>query len=220
MMKKRIFPLLLCLAFLLTLSIAVSAQEVPDLQKHGTITFLITWEGENLEGGSLCLYRVGTIREDAGNYSFSLIPQLADSGLSLEDPNDPALAQALASYIHSLEGTTVPIREGKAEFADVAPGLYLVVQAEATEGFSPMAPFLISMPRYENGAYVTEVTARPKASLETIPTEPEETRPTEPSEPDLPQTGQLNWPVPVLAVLGLGFFALGWKLRMGESYES
>lgn len=35
----------------------------------------------------------------------------------------------------------------------------------------------------------------------------------------LPQTGQLNWPVPVLAVLGLGTFSLGWKLRYGKGQE-
>lgn len=28
----------------------------------------------------------------------------------------------------------------------------------------------------------------------------------------LPQTGQLNWPVPVLAVSGVVLFAFGWAL--------
>lgn len=32
----------------------------------------------------------------------------------------------------------------------------------------------------------------------------------------LPQTGQLNWPVPVLAMLGLCLFSAGWALRRRE----
>jgi LPXTG-motif cell wall-anchored protein len=32
-------------------------------------------------------------------------------------------------------------------------------------------------------------------------------------KPKLPQTGQLNWPIPVLAVLGLAAFTAGWILR-------
>lgn len=42
--------------------------------------------------------------------------------------------------------------------------------------------------------------------------------PTVPAVPDpgqLPQTGQLNWPVPVLAALGLCLILAGWVLRSG-----
>ena len=42
------------------------------------------------------------------------------------------------------------------------------------------------------------------------PTEPSEP-PTEP--PDIPQTGMTWWPVPVLAVLGLGLIAVGIVAR-------
>lgn len=61
-----------------------------------------------------------------------------------------------------------------------------------------------------------------------FPTEPTTDSPTEPSNnptddttgPDdptkptekLPQTGQLNWPIPLLVVMGVGLFAMGWIL--------
>lgn len=51
----------------------------------------------------------------------------------------------------------------------------------------------------------------------TAPTEPEPTRPA-PTKPDpdkLPQTGQMNWPVPVLAVIGFALLVAGWGLRFG-----
>ena len=36
--------------------------------------------------------------------------------------------------------------------------------------------------------------------------------PDNPVMSSLPQTGQLNWPVPVLAVSGVVLFAFGWAL--------
>lgn len=38
-----------------------------------------------------------------------------------------------------------------------------------------------------------------------------------PPSPRLPQTGQLNWPIPLLALLGLSFFTWGWAAQ--ESSE-
>lgn len=37
--------------------------------------------------------------------------------------------------------------------------------------------------------------------------------PEKPTSPKLPQTGQLWWPVPILAVLGAGFWLIGWSRR-------
>lgn len=59
--------------------------------------------------------------------------------------------------------------------------------------------------------------------LSPSPAAPEE--PETPAEPSpgtkLPQTGQLNWPVPVLTVLGLCLILAGWELRVGkQSYEA
>ena len=60
----------------------------------------------------------------------------------------------------------------------------------------------------------------------TEPTEPEvPTEPTEPTEPPpppppppphLPQTGQLNWPIPVMAMMGCAMFVLGVFLYSGR----
>ncbi len=43
--------------------------------------------------------------------------------------------------------------------------------------------------------------------------------PTPTPAPVLPQTGQLNWPIPLLAVAGLGIFIAGWILRFGKKKE-
>jgi len=42
---------------------------------------------------------------------------------------------------------------------------------------------------------------------------------TKPPQLTLPQTGQLNWPIPVLVVLGLVLFTAGWQLRFGNKRD-
>ncbi len=58
-----------------------------------------------------------------------------------------------------------------------------------------------------------DVTALVISELERVP---ETTNPPAPTDPKLPQTGQLNWPVPVLVVLGLLLLAAGWVTRFGK----
>ncbi len=114
---------------------------------------------------------------------------------------------------------------GWVKFAPLEPGLYVVTQrrSQQSAGFDAIQPFLISLPRWENEGYVYDLNATPKVPLvpgETLPCPP--TKPTEPTTPPptdppgLPQTGQLNWPVPVLAVLGMTLFVLGWALRISS----
>ena len=40
--------------------------------------------------------------------------------------------------------------------------------------------------------------------------DPTDSTPTAPTVPDLPQTGQLNWPIVVMSVVGMLMFLLGW----------
>ena len=46
--------------------------------------------------------------------------------------------------------------------------------------------------------------------------------PPKPTKPQLIQTGQLNWPIPVLAIVGILLFAFGLILifKKRKSYES
>ena len=56
----------------------------------------------------------------------------------------------------------------------------------------------------------TVTTITPVTPSVTLPSMPVVTDPG-----TLPQTGQLNWPVPVLAAFGLCLIAAGWALRCG-----
>jgi LPXTG-motif cell wall-anchored protein len=112
------------------------------------------------------------------------------------------------------------VKNGKAVFNDLPTGLYLIIQEEAAEGFNPLGAFLVSVPYLENGEYRYHVTAAIKSELEREPeTEPTTPPPTVPDDPKLPQTGQLNWPIPLMAVAGLGLFIAGSMLCFGKKRE-
>ena len=66
---------------------------------------------------------------------------------------------------------------------------------------------------------ITDDPADPSGpSDSTDPSDPTETTPTEPDGPKLPQTGQLWWPVPLMAIVGMVLVLLGW-MRRKESLD-
>ena len=218
-MRKQLTALLAALAVLVLLAAPVSAQEIPDPKMTGSLTLWMSYDGKPLEDGSLTLHRVGDLSIDDGNAGFILIKEL-EGGPALTDLNDPTLAQDLVSLARSrnLPALQESIEAGWVTFSPLEPGLYVVSQrtSQASDGFAAIQPFLISLPRWENDGYVYDLTASPKVPLvpaETMPPPPTTpTGPSTPPPPDLPQTGQLNWPVPLLAVSGMTLFIIGWSL--------
>ena len=217
-MRKMIIALL-CAALLLTLSSTAFATEIPDADRMGSLTLRMEWDGHKLDSGSLTLYRVGRIVPKDGGFEFGLIPELENLGVSLENLDDTALPETLAKLVQKqeLESVTASVEDGKAFFADIQAGLYVVTQSkhQACDGLKPINSFLISLPRWDGRTYVYDLTADPKMAMETEPSEPTEppptdpTDPTEPEKPDLPQTGQLKWPIPLMLALGMIFLTVG-----------
>ena len=172
------------------------------MDRPGSITATMIHDGEPIPGGTLTLYRVGDVQEEDGNFSFRLSEDFAGSEASLETLN-AALAEALMTYARNEdpEGTTADIdREGRVEFPGLKAGLYLLVQEKPASGYKKVNPFLVSVPYNDNGHYIYDVDTAPKnlPGMETEPT----TQPTKPGG-KLPQTGQTNWPVPVMATVGM-----------------
>ena len=228
-MRKKTIALLLVLAALLGLGGRAYAAELPDETRKGSLVIRMDYDGETLDDGALTIIRVGRIAVKDGNSFFVLVDALS-GGPSLDKLDDPGLAAELAELAaeKDLPVIRAQIEEGRAEFTGLEPGLYVVTQTkkDAAEGFDTIRPFLLSLPQWIDDTYVYDLTAAPKVPLETEPTVP--TEPTEPTEPgpvvpELPQTGQLNWPVPILTVLGLSLFTIGWVLcfhRRRDAHEA
>ncbi len=192
------------------------AHEIPDETRTGTITVEMQYDSQPVTGGTLAAYRVGRIQEDNGDYSFTRTEAFAAFDGVLEEPYSQELAKVLADYAkeYNIPPTaTIDNPNGKAVFDSLDLGLYLIVQTKAAPSYEPLTPFLVSVPLWEEGHYQYDVNARGKFELKQSP-KPEE--PVAPTDPKLPQTGQLNWPIPLLTVSGLCLILLGWGLYVGK----
>ena len=218
---KRLFSLLLVILVLFCQPLAVFAHDYVQLDKTDcSIEMLVRYEGENITGGTLTAIKVGYVAEDDGNYYF----RKEFTNDLLENISSPSLPAEMADFYnnnkksHVFYTQTQSVTNGKATFSGLGVGLYLIVQNKAADGYSPLNPFLVSVPYMEDGQYRYHVTASVKSELDREP-KPGTTPPTKPP-PDLPQTGQLNWPVPVLAAAGMAMLLLGAWLRSGRKKET
>ena len=206
-MVKRIFALLLTLLLIGCMTItAFASHPVPDLTQNGSITFVMDWEGELLDGGNLNLYKVGEIAEDDGNYSFVLAEDFANASVSLENVQSAVAAENLSDFAkqQKLPGQTEPIsKKGTVMFENLQPALYLIVQRKAAQGYYAVNPFFVSLPMLESGNYSYHVDAGPKVSP--IP---------KPDNPEIPETGQSGWPIWVFGFSAAALIILRpWKKR-------
>lgn len=213
------------------MSVQVFAQEELDLTRKGTISITMRCGQNAVAGGTLTVYRVGAVSGTAGSYAFELTGKFENCGISITDIQSSELAGKLADYVaeNGVVGLTKELDEqGMLTFTNLKPGLYLLIQNRAASGFEKVSPFLVTVPITENGTYIYDVDASPKTEVKQVEEETE-TPSAKPSQSttgtggsgSLPQTGQLNWPIPLLAVSGLFFFLLGWILALarGKSAE-
>ena len=191
-MKRGIMRLCMLLAVLRVLGMPVFAEAAGE----GAIRITLRSGSMYAASGSLTLYMVGD--EISGGYR--LKDSFGGGVISTKDTQLSELPQWLADQAEG--GTTAEIDlAGTVEFTGLKEGLYLVVQTEASNGFYPVKPFLIRLPRMEEKWYLE---ASPK--LERLPE-------------GVPQTGESLLPVlstGMLLLSGTGLvLCWQWKRRMG-----
>lgn len=242
MKLRTLTALALALCLAAGLALGASAHEAVNMDAQGSISVHMKYDGAAVPGGRMALYKVAAVAETDGDYSFAptaaFAPGIARyaqlNGLTdfaldqqtLDAPGD--LPKWLYSYTKIAGITAVEVKDidqqGTVTFENLGVGLYLLAETSAASGYQAAEPFFVSLPTRdpETQAYVYHVTAdskmeplRPATPTPAPPETPATPVPTQP--PTLPQTGQLNWPVPVLAVLGLAAFSLGWlKYKKGN----
>lgn len=221
---KQITAILAVLCMFCALSAAAYAHEIPDLTKRGSIRIELAYGGKAVSGGKLRAYHVATITENDGDYRFQTLTPYKGEKLTQKNLDSPELAEAFAGQVSGDGIAPASSKDGVTCFENLIPGLYLIVQTEAATGYSKARAFLVTLPFCDEGHYIYDVDATVKAELEPeISPSPSVSPSPSPSpgtsETKLPQTGQLNWPIPVLAVIGLGMFSLGWNLRFGKKKD-
>lgn len=219
-MIKRICVIFVICFLLLQLIPAAYAETVVDMDTKGSISVRVAFDGVPLEGMKLNCIKVADLVPTAGGYQFECVydNSIIFTAENIQDTNNPEQMLELVK-----NGTKKPItqtvnRDGIIKFTNLYPGLYLIYQTEdyvTSDGDMVIAPFLVSIPY--DGNY--DVDAKSKPAPDIIP---EETEPTAPPPPKLPQTGQLEWPIPILLCAGMAFFGLGWWLCFNsrkDNYE-
>lgn len=217
--------LALLAALLLSASAAYAAPSPIDTAAPCTLTLVCTYSGAPLSSVQVRLYRAA---DADAHMRFALTGAFAASGVSLDGLTDAAAfsrtASVLAEYAAenklTPEYTAAAAADGRLTFSALTPGLYLVVvnPFSAASGTYSAAPFLAALPEADpaGNAWMYSVSVSPKIEYKPTPTPAPTVQPYPPYPiyDRLPQTGQLRWPVPVLAVTGLALAALGvWLMR-------
>lgn len=219
--------LVLTLAVMAGAAVTAGAAETADLDMDRTGSISLTLkdsDGNAVSGGAVTLCQVAAFYLDDGDMAYALTDAFAGF-TSLLDVEDSGLASELATYAedNSVSGTTVSVGEdGEISFSNLTLGLYLVVQTTESDHYKTINPFVVTVPMEEDGVWVYAVDASPKVGTVTV-TEPDTTTTatTTTTTTILPQTGQLNWPIPVLAAAGVLLLLAGWYLsRTGKKHRN
>lgn len=100
-----------------------------------------------------------------------------------------------------IQGTLAAIEvDGTVFFDQLELGIYLIVQAEESDTYEAITPFLVTVPMEEDGEWTYEIDAAPKVGIVTSsntdtedPTEPEESSGTQPpSTSSTPGTSDMS----------------------------
>lgn len=213
---KHVTAFFLSIILLLSLCVtAVFGHEAPDLGKGGTITIQWKFQEKALPDGALRAFQIGTLQDIDGDFSFAPLSAYKDKDLS-EENLTPDLAKELAGMVQAPDGfKPSSFENGVVTFDGLELGLYLIIQTKTISGFEKITPFLVSVPLWDKDHYLYEISVSEKFELKKTPSTPD--TPDKPG-PTLPQTGQVNWPVPVLLTLGLVLIVSGAALRRKSKY--
>lgn len=221
-MKNKICVLLMFLLLMSILPIPAAAETIIDLNAKGSLTVRAVYENTPLEGLKLNCIRVGDLIPTADGYYFECIYD--DSIFTSENIHNTKNPQKMLELVQKNNGVAISVnadKKGNITFQNLTPGLYLIYQ-KTPQNLKNMkyeiSPFLVTIPF--DGKY--HVNASSKPGLDLYPEDPTDETTQKPPE-KLPQTGQLSWPIPWMASIGMMLFALGWWLCFGfrkDTYET
>ena len=222
-MRKRIFAVITVLLLLCSLPVAASAEPLVDMNARGSITVNAIYQKKPLAGLKLTCIQVGQlVKKDNEFFYQSLFSRDIFDTKNIHNPKYPEKMLKLVESSREKGITKRTDRHGTVVFEDLKPGLYLIYQSGSytKDGKTyTIQPFFVTIPL--DGKY--HVNAKCKFGIDVPcpenppkPCPPTSTPPRPQYGGKLPQTGQLSWPIPVMAIGGMFFFGLGWWLCFGK----
>lgn len=167
-MTKRIAAAILAMAFALMLAPGFSyAMD----SGPSSLTVVMEYNGLPLKGINVAIFRVAGMEEKDGGAIFSATQEFAGAGADftgLTKKKNIELAAVLDAYA-SANNTAMSARatdkNGKASFADLPSGLYLVAQRDGENSRYTIAPYLVAVPgaKASGGGWDYNVVSYPKS---------------------------------------------------------
>ena len=186
-----------------------------NLSKAGSITINTTYDGTAIQGNSFQIYKVADLVRTGNSYTYQ--STLTDKTMDASNIATPELAKQFYDLVKQNEETPYTDENfktdanGQVTLEGLFPALYLVVQPDSgnADGYDVIAPFLVSIPWGDS--YDVDSSPKPEITKAGEKNPPDDTdKPNTGSK--LPQTGQLWWPVSILAAAGM-VFILGGVIR-------
>ena len=206
---------------------AQAADEMLDASRQGSIS--ISPESSDGKGvsGTFALYKVADVVADDTGWHFQWTDAYRGTDHELYRKTGTLSDSYKKKLVGLLEGKvahpvqTRATRAGAVSFSGLSVGLYLVKMTKVESGYDTIDPFLVSIPTIENGALVYQVNASPKAGAAKAKADVGGNGgsgggDSGAADERLPQTGQLWWPVPVLAGVGIALVVAGVLRRRGS----
>lgn len=214
--KLLILILSICIISLFPTELYAATYTQSDLtQTSGSVSVRIQDKKKAVSGGSLLLYQVAKLEENTDAISLVYCDEYASCDIDLETDNMKKLAEDLLAYTtkEKIKGQNLKInKKGFAKAKEIPLGLYLIAQDQPAKGYEAIGAFVVMIPYEEDGQLAYDLNASPKVEIKQKET-PKETEPEHDPPGRLPKTGQLWWPVMLLASAGLLFFVIGWLRR-------
>lgn len=198
---------------------AETNETVPDLDATNSISITLKDSNKNaVEGGEFELVEVAKVTLTDADLSYEFVNGFENCGVTLGDLSDSTLASQLEAKLASSAETSKQTTDanGTLKFDNLECGLYLVINTAAATGYEKVSSFIVSAPSKEDGKWVYDVDATPKMEVTTGNSPTPTPTPTPTAPPSIPQTGQTNWPIPVLIIGGLLLFTFGVLLKRGS----
>lgn len=219
MLRKTLCCLLCCIAILCLTATSAFASGSGDWR---TQPLSLSFDFSGLDPaprGTVDVRQVAVVDELGG---LQWTADYADAGISLAELDGEKTAARLLFYAETKAKPAQKVeigKDGKATLEITSPGVYLVSQIDPFPGYTCMQPALVSVPMNVEGEWICGVSAMPKLEPLIEETTTPTTSPSKPP-PELPQTGQLNWPVPILLLAGSVLILLGICLRKDKRHET
>lgn len=245
--RKSIVAAIVAMAVALMLSALVPARalaatdSIVDPTHDGSISITLKSSDNKAVGGTLAIYKVADVKtgsesgDTSGDNSYRFVWtdayksvdfDLSSKSGKLSDQDVKDILAVIKPVGNALDTKQVTTGTAVTFNTNIKPGLYLVVQTDVADGYDSIDPFLVSVPD-SNLNY--DVVATPKAGTVTkTTTTAKKTTSTPKATPSythsaagkLPQTGQLWWPVWLMAAVGSVLLVTGLVVRNRSNQNS